>query len=86
MYGDHMTGWGWTLIVFWSLFWVGLLGVAIWAAAHWARGNSQAEAPEQPPTKSAHELLDERLARGDIDPDDYQQRRDLIDQRTPTGV
>ena len=26
MYWDHMTGWGWGMMVFWSLIWIALLG------------------------------------------------------------
>jgi len=35
---------------------------------------------------TARELLDERLARGDIDLDEYQRRRQALEQHTPTGV
>jgi putative membrane protein len=83
MYWDHMTGWGWTMMVFWSVVWVGLLGVVIWAAAQWARGGSPGSSPQQPPqpSKTARELLDERLARGEIDLDEYQRLRDAIEHR-----
>ena len=81
-----MTGLGWTMMVFWSLVWVGLLGVAIWAAAQWARGPGAPRSTQQPPTRTAREILDERLARGEIDLDEYQRLRDALDHRTPAGV
>jgi putative membrane protein len=86
MYWNHMTGWGWTMMLSWSLLWIGLLGVAIWAAARWARGGSHTGPPERLPTHTARDLLDERLARGDIDPDEYQQRRRLLEQHPSIGI
>ena len=38
MYGDHMIGWGWSMMVFWTILWVALLGVVVWAVAQWGRG------------------------------------------------
>ena len=85
MYWDHMNGWGWTMMVVWSIVWVGFVAVAAWVAVTWARGGSRGSAPPQPP-RTARELLDERLARGDIDPDDYNRRRATLDAHTPAGA
>jgi len=67
-------GWaGWTMmtltmLAFWALLILG--GRAIWKSLR---------PGEQPPSRSdAERLLDERLARGDIDQDDYTQRRTLL--------
>jgi putative membrane protein len=87
MYWDHMNGWGWTVMVVWSLVWIGFLIVLVWAVVEWARRSpQQPQSPQQPPRKSARELLDERLATGEIDPDEYQHRREALEQRTPIGV
>lgn len=37
--------------------------------------------PKEPPEADPVTLLDQRLARGDIDPEDYQRRRELLVQR-----
>jgi putative membrane protein len=80
MYWDHMNGWGWAMMIVWSLVWVGFLGLIAWAIVGWARRSPQAPAREQPPAaKTARELLDECLARGEIDPDEYQRRRAALD-------
>jgi uncharacterized membrane protein len=86
MYGDHMTNWGWTLMVVWSIVGIGFVGIAAWVALTWARGDSRGSAPTQQPAKTARELLDERLATGAIDPDDYNRRRATLEQHTPAGA
>jgi putative membrane protein len=89
MYWDHMNGWGWTMMIFWALIWIGFLGLIAWLAVQWTRTNSQGSAPSQPSSKTARELLDERLARGEIDAAEYQRLRDLIgadDGRAPADT
>jgi putative membrane protein len=86
MYWDHMSGWGWTMMVVWSAVWIGFLLVVVWAIAQWARRSAQDRQPPQQRAQTARELLDERLATGEIDPDEYQRRREALEQRTPVGV
>lgn len=71
-----MDGWdgmgvaGWFLM---TVFWVLLLAAVVWAVANLfpARGRSDPEAlPERP-----DEILDRRLARGEIDPATYDELR-----------
>lgn len=74
-YGSSM-GWvGWTvmtllMLAFWALVIVG--GVALVRGLR--RGDqSRGQAPSQ-----AQALLDERFARGELSPDEYSQRRQLL--------
>lgn len=85
MYWDHMNGWGWMVMAFWSLIWIGFLGLIAWLAVQWSR-NSSSSPPSQPSARTAREVLDERLARGDIDLDEYRRRRDALERHTPAGV
>jgi uncharacterized membrane protein len=39
-----------------------------------------------PDSKTVRQLLDERLARGEIDLDEYQRLREALEHRTPTSV
>jgi putative membrane protein len=78
-YGDHHPGaGGWLLMsVLTLLFWVAVFG------ATYALLRAALERGKNPPkdTRSdARRLLDERLARGGIDADDYARRRDLLDR------
>ena len=70
-------GWGgWLLmsllmVIFWGLVIFG--GIAVWRAANrtdGTRGRPSRPSPEQ--------LLEERFARGEIDVDEFNRRRDLL--------
>lgn len=72
--GDHMgRGWWWVMGAGWLLFlaFLGVLGYLLVRHATGARGSA-------PPTGRADEILDERLARGEIDEDEYRRRRDAL--------
>ena len=67
----HMGGWGWGMAVFGWLFMTLLVVAVAWVV--W----STARRPEPPPTgeSRAQEVLDERYARGELDRDEYLERR-----------
>jgi putative membrane protein len=87
-YGSHWA--------FWQvgLMWVGMIG--FWALIIWAvyalvtgatRGATES-AGEQPPADSGRRILDERLAKGEIDVEEYRNRRAAMggdDHKTPAG-
>jgi len=58
------------------VFWVALVGIAIWAAVRFV-GRGSASAPTATPTPRA--ILDHRLASGEIDAEQYAQMRRLLD-------
>ncbi len=67
----------WGLAPWWhwlgmAIFWVGLIGVAIWAV-----GRLFPPADGRP--SAARAALDERLARGEVDLEQYRHLRDLIE-------
>ena len=70
-----MDGWdgmgvaGWFLM---TVFWVALIAAIVWAVAHLfpARGATEAPGSERP-----EEILDRRLARGEIDTATYDELR-----------
>lgn len=77
MDGWGTPGWGPGFgIVFMILFW-GLIIFGIVAIVKWLAGTSANTGRTLPP-KSARQILDERYARGEIDHDEYEQKkRDL---------
>jgi putative membrane protein len=81
MYWDHVNGWGWTMMVLWSLMWVGFLGVIAWGAVEWITGGRRSSRTAAP-AKTARDVLDERLALGEIDVDQYHERRAALEQRS----
>lgn len=80
MWHDGGIGWGgWVvmtimMLVFWALLIFG--GIALWQATR--RGATGTDRPPRDERNDALQLLDERFARGEIDVDDYQQRRELL--------
>ncbi|HZD65042.1 MAG TPA: SHOCT domain-containing protein [Acidimicrobiales bacterium] len=73
-WGGGMQWWGW-LVGFLAmvLFW----GAVIWGIWYLATGFGRRHRPEQR-SGGAKGILDERLARGEIDPEEYRRLRDLL--------
>lgn len=74
MYWNGMGWGGWimmtvTVVAFWAL-----VAAVVVALVRSTRG----DAPRYERRKDALELLDERFARGEIDEDDYRDRRELL--------
>jgi putative membrane protein len=76
-----MNGWdngmgagGWVLMI---LAWIALLGLVVWAISRLfptrSGGDSRGQTAETP-----EEILDRRLARGEIDTDEYARLRDAL--------
>jgi len=86
MYWDHMNGWGWMMMIIWSLISIGFLGVIAWLAVQSTQTSSHGRSRSQPSAKTAQELLDNRLALGEIDLDEYERRSAALDRHTPVGV
>ncbi len=85
MYWDHMDGYGWGMMVAWSVIWVALLALIAWAIVTWARGGQTRPRPSSvtPAPRAARDVLDHRLAGGEIDIDEYQRRRAAVEASTP---
>lgn len=78
---DHMSGTDWIGMGFMMVFLVVVLVVAIWAITQWTRTSDR---PDLPADRSARDILDERFARGEIEIDEYQDRRRALDH-LPVG-
>jgi putative membrane protein len=71
---DHMGGgWWWVMGIGWLLF-LGFIGFLVYLLVrHHTDGGVSRR-----PRSSAEDLLAERLARGEIDEDEYRRRRDAL--------
>jgi putative membrane protein len=71
---DHMRGWdgGWMWLwgTLMMLTWAVIIAVAVWLIIRSNRGDGS--------TRRAKEILDERLARGEISLEEYQERRQAL--------
>jgi uncharacterized membrane protein len=64
-----------------------MMGWMMWMMVGMGHGSHGGSSYRRPPeSKTVRQLLDERLARGEIDTDEYQRLRDTLEHRTPSGV
>ena len=70
---DH-SGWYWPMMGFHGLFWLLLVGLIVTALVYLVRGLARRPSASETPG-SARATLDARYARGEIERDDYQQRK-----------
>jgi putative membrane protein len=80
-WGWHDSGWGWGHMVFGGLmmivFWGGLI-LVIALIVKWLIGPGRPESHLPPSHHTALQILHERFARGEIDKDEYEERKRLI--------
>jgi putative membrane protein len=77
MNGYAMSGWGWLLMTlgmlgFWTL--VAVIAVAL------LRRPGQPDQQRQQPPRGAEEILAQRLVRGELDPEEYRQRLQTLQE------
>jgi putative membrane protein len=68
---DHMNGWAWGMVIFGCLLMALIMALVVWII--WSTTH-------QPPPSSGHDgralrVLDERYARGELDRDEYSERK-----------
>jgi len=76
-FGGHMMGgagyMGWFMIIFWGLLLIALIFLIRWIS-HLPLGKE----PGQGPDKKPLDILKERLARGEIEIDEYREKKQLL--------
>ncbi|MFQ5955395.1 MAG: SHOCT domain-containing protein [Kiloniellales bacterium] len=78
-------GWGWPGMIIGPLVMIAVLAVIIAVAVllvRWIVGAPAAAPPPMagPPAKTALDILNERFAKGEIDKEDFEERRRLLSQ------
>lgn len=79
-WGPHMMGWGggWFGMIFGPIFMILVLALVIAVAVllvRWLGGSSLTATPHQPPARAPLDILKERFARGEIDKEEFEERR-----------
>lgn len=84
-WNGHMSTGGWILSVLWTLIIVALIGGGIvWLIS--AIGNRGPSSPDaKAPSPSAREILDRRLASGELTLEQYQQLREAMGDPAPAA-
>lgn len=80
MMGRFNEGWN-AWIIAMMLLWPVAIGVAVWAVASLTRGGSEPSGVHETP----RQLLDQRLALGEITAAEYHQTRAVLDNGAMTG-
>jgi putative membrane protein len=84
VYGPHMMGWGggWSGMIFGPLFMILVLAVVIAVVVllvRWLGGPWHGTASHQvPPGRAPLDILRERFARGEIDKEEFEERRRVL--------
>lgn len=82
-YGYGM-GWGWILIPFGLLALAALIVLVVRSFTAGPSGPpGPPGSPGQPPRSDARAIAEERLARGEITPDEYREIRRALDETSP---
>jgi putative membrane protein len=82
-YGGHMMngGWhGWFVGPIIMIVFISVAVVVVVLLLRWLGVLSHGSPPHQPPTKTPIDILKERLARGEIDKEEFEERRRILDQ------
>lgn len=90
-YGHHMdSGWGWAMFVVLVLVTIAVVGIAAWVLANGRAPAPPGSAPAPgsalspgPSSPTPLEVLDHRLAAGDITPEDYHERAAILGKPKP---
>jgi len=82
-WGPHMMGWGggWYGMIFGPIFMILALALVIAVAVllvRWLGGSSLTATPHQPPARTPVDILKERFARGEIDQEEFEERRRIL--------
>jgi putative membrane protein len=79
MYG-YGSGWGWMMLM--PLLWVGLVALIVWAGVRLVQRPGAEQSGDDDGRRerreTPQEILDRRLASGEIDLDAYEQRRERL--------
>ena len=77
---DHMTTGGWVLGSVMMVLLIALVVIAIIWLIRWSEASGASSRAEASSGGSAREMLDRRLASGEIDEDEYRRLRDALSE------
>jgi uncharacterized membrane protein len=82
-WNGHMTTAGWVIAVLWTVIILLLIGGGVYWLVGALSGRGGWQQPSQPSAEpSAHEILDRRLAKGELTVAQYKELRETLDAST----
>lgn len=88
MMWGYAPGMGWWMVLS-SLFWLVLIGIAVWALVRWVSHQTRTGTGRQmdgtTAGPSAQEILRQRFARGEIDGDTFERMRQQLESSDTSG-
>lgn len=76
-YGDHMdNGWGWGMFAVMVLIALAVITLVVWLVR--TTSLSRVHAPAGPGGETPIQILDRRLASGEVTPDEYRERAAIL--------
>jgi putative membrane protein len=80
-YGHHMWDGGWWMLLgpLWMIVFIAAIVVVVILLVRWLGGDGHGAVHTQSPTKSPVDILKERFARGEIDKEEFEERRRLLE-------
>lgn len=81
--GDHMDGgWGWAMMVLMFVALIAVLALVVWVVRTLGGSHSHgAHAVGSPPPETPMQILDRRLAAGEITPEEHKDRSAMLSGR-----
>jgi putative membrane protein len=81
--GFHSMGaGGWVLMAF---FWIAVVALIVWLIARLTTASATSPDADRERPETPREILDRRLASGEVDPETYEQLREQLDRRPLAG-
>ena len=80
-YGPHMWDGGWWMFLgpLWMIVFIAAIVVIIILLVRWLGGTGHAVVHAQPPGRTPMDILKERFAKGEIDKEEFEDRRRLLE-------
>ena len=81
-HGSHMWGGGWWMFLgpLMMILFIAAIVAAVVLIVRWLGGSPHGAAPLSPPGRAPLDILKERFARGEIDKEEFEERRRVLDE------